>query len=110
MNEEREVTKARQFLTKKPDVLARRPGVDDIRRTGIGKYSRPIALHLIKAMDGIILFSEAGPPVGVFGDCNGGGMATRNELVGEIMDVDGAVRAEIVVKNEQDVTHAERRL
>jgi hypothetical protein len=37
-------------------------------------------------------------------------MAKHRELVREIMDVNRAVGAEIVIENEEDVAHADRRL
>jgi hypothetical protein len=84
--------------------------MDEVRWLPIRKNVRPIAYDLVEAVNGIILFAEAGTAVGVFGDGDGGGMSKRRELVREIVDMDGTVRAEIVIKNEKDVTHAERRL
>jgi hypothetical protein len=57
----------------------------------------------------IVLLSQSSTAIAAFWKCHGRGMAEGGELIGEVMDVDRAVRAEVVVENEKDVTHAERR-
>jgi hypothetical protein len=84
--------------------------VDDSRRLAIRKNAGPLAIHLVEALDRIILFAEARAAIGVFRDGNRGRMAKLRELVREIMDVNRAVGAEIVIENEEDVAHADRRL
>ena len=61
-------------------------------------------------MDGIVLGAQAAAGLPVLGNGNGGGMAEGGELVREIMHVDSAVGAEVVVKGKENVAHAERRL
>jgi hypothetical protein len=61
-------------------------------------------------LDGIVLFAETSAAVSVFGDGDRGRMAKRRELVREVVNVDSTVGAEIVIENEEDVAHADRRL
>ena len=110
MNEKREFTKAGDLLAEEPDVFARCLGVDDVRSTAIWEKVRPIAIDLVESVHGIILFAEAGAAIGVVGDGDGDRVPESGELVREIVDVHGAVGAEVVVKNEEDVAHALRRL
>ena len=110
MNKKRELAEAGQFFAEKPHVFARRPRVNDIRPAPIRENLRPFAIHPIESMNGIILFTEAGATFGIIRNGNRGGVPKRRQLIGEIMDMNGAVRAEVVIKNEKNVAHAERRL
>ena len=110
VNKKREVAEAGQFFAEEPHVFSRRPGVNDIRPAAIRKNVRPFAIHAIESMDGIILFAQAGAAFRIIWNGNGGGVPKRRELIGEIVDVNSAVRAEVVIKSEENVAHAERRL
>src|SRR3954466_13201688 len=109
MNEKRELTEAGEFLAEEPDVFPRCPGVDDVRSTAIWEKLRPIAIDSVESVHRIILFAETGAAIGVLGNGDGDGVPESGELVREIVDVNGAVGAEVVVKNEEDVGHALRR-
>ena len=61
-------------------------------------------------MHGVILFAEAVATLHVFRDCYGGRVPQGRELVRKVVDVDGAVRAEVVVESEKNVAHLARRL
>ena len=110
VNEEREIAEAGELLAEEPHVFARGPGPDYIRRPAIGKYTRPISVDLLEAMHGIILRARGPADVVTFGKRHRRGMAEGGELVRKIVHVDSAVCAEVVVENEEDVAHAERRL
>ena len=112
VNEEREIAETGQLLAKEPDVFARRPGVDDVGRAPIGKNGGPVSVELVEALHGIVLRAQSRTAVFVFGNSHGRRMAKGGELVREVMHVDGAVRAEVVIEDKENVTHAraERRL
>jgi hypothetical protein len=61
-------------------------------------------------VDGIILFAKARAAIVVFGNSHGGRVAEGGELIREIVNVNRAVGAEVVVKNEENVAHADWRL
>jgi hypothetical protein len=84
--------------------------MDHIGRTAVGKKALPIPIYLGETVDRIVLLSQSAPAVAAFWKGHGRGMAERVELIGEVMDVDSAVGAEVVVENEKDITHGERRL
>src|SRR5437588_11873464 len=106
VNEKAKRAESGKLLAEKADVFAGRPGVHDIGSKAIGKESRPVADDLIEPLDAIILLTQAGAPASTFRDRNRGGMPGSRQLVGKIMDMDSAVRAEIMIKNEKDVTHS----
>jgi hypothetical protein len=112
MNKKREVTEAGKLLAEKPHVLARRPGVDYLRRASIRENAGPIAVYLVEAVHGIILCSQGNAVVLAVRHRDCGGVAKSGELVREIVHVHGAVGAEIVVEREKNVAHrrAGRRL
>jgi len=110
VNKERESAKAGEFFAEEPDVFARGPGMNDPGRFAIRKKTAPVAIDLLESLNGVMLFAEPKAAVGIFRDGNGGGMAALSELVGEIVDMNSAIGAEVMVKNEKDVAHAERRL
>jgi hypothetical protein len=110
MNKQRELTEAGEFLAEEPDIFARCPGVDNVRSTAVRENTLPIAIDSIESVHGIILFAQFEAAIRVFRNGDGGGMAESGELVREIVDVDGAVGAEVVVKNEEDVAHGRRGL
>ena len=84
--------------------------MDDLGRTGVREDAIPVAVHLIETMHRIILFSQGGAAVCVVGYGNRGAMPEDGELVGEIVHVNRAVRAEIVVENEKNIAHEKRGL
>src|SRR6476469_8665462 len=105
MNEKRVVTKPGELAAKEADIFAGGPGVDDFGRIAVGENAIPIAVHPVESMDRIILFPEGGATIEIFRDGDGRGMTCRGKLVGEIVHVDSAVRAEVVVKSEENITH-----
>jgi hypothetical protein len=110
MNDEREGAEPGELLAEETHVFPRRPGMDHIGRTAVGKNALPISVYLRETVDRIALVSQSSAAVAAFWKGHGRGMAEGGELIGEVVDVDSAVRAEVVVENEKDVTHAERRL
>src|SRR4051812_38292732 len=104
MDEEREVTEACDLLTKEADVFARCPGMDDFRRRAVGEKARPIAVNLVEAVNGIILLAQTRAALGIFGNSNRRGMAEGRELVREVVDMDSAVGAEVMIKDKKDIT------
>lgn len=85
--------------------------MDDIGRVAVGENAIPVTIDPVETMHGIILVAEGAAAVCVVvrnGDSSG--MTQGAELVREVVHVDSAVRAEIVVKNEENVTHARRGL
>jgi hypothetical protein len=99
------VTEAGELLAEKPDILARRPGMDDLRRASIRENAGPIAVYLVEALHGVILRSQGSAVVWAIGNRYGRGVAESGELVREIVHVHGAVGAEIVVEREKNVAH-----
>ena len=110
VNQERERAEARDFFAEETDVFARRPGVNDVGRFTVRKKARPVAVDLVKARNCVELLAEPGAAVIVCRNRYGSRMTEGGELVRKIMDVDGAVRAEVVIENEKDIAHADRRL
>jgi len=110
VNEQRELAEAGELFAKEPDVFARRPRVNDVRPATVRKNARPFAIDPIESMHGIILFAQSGAALRIIGDCNGSRMPQRRELVREIVDMNGAIRAEVVVESEENVAHLARRL
>ena len=80
--------------------------MDDVGSATIGEETRPVAVYLIEALDGIALIAQGRSPVGVLRNRDRGRMAEISELVREIVNVNGAVGAKIVIESEKDVTHA----
>ena len=52
-----------------------------------------------------MLVAEAAAAVLATRDGDGDAVAERSQFVRKIMDVDSAVRAEVVIQNEEDVAH-----
>ena len=110
VDEQREFAEAGELFAEEPDVLARGPGVNNVRPAAVRKDARPFTVDPIKSMDRVILFAEAGAALLIIRDGDGSGMTQGRELVGEVVDVNSAIRAEVVVENEEDVAHFARRL
>ena len=77
--------------------------MDDIRRLGIWEKLRPIVGKFTEKPNAILLFPEAGPEIltAGYGDCDK--VTESREIVRKIMDVDRAVRAEVVIEDKQNV-------
>jgi hypothetical protein len=82
------------------------------RRPAIWEKAGPVAIHLVEGLHAIILRPQTSAAVLALGDRHGRGVPEKAELVGEIVNVNGAVRAKIVVESKENVAHlrARRRL
>jgi hypothetical protein len=105
VKKKRVITEAGEFLAEEADIFARCPGVNYLRRAAIGKNARPVSVHLIKALDGIILRTQGHAAVFVFRNGDRHRVAKSAELVREIVHVDRAVRAEIVIESKENIAH-----
>src|SRR3954451_4887983 len=105
MNEEGKGAESRDFFAEEPNVFPGRPRMHDIRGEGVRKKTRPIAIDLIATLDRIVLLAQASPSFVIFSNSDRKVMPQRRQLVGEIMHVDSALRAEEVIEDKKDVTH-----
>src|SRR5438477_9047756 len=105
MDKKAKRAQAFQPLAKKPHVFPRRPGMDDIRRLRVREKLRPIVRNFTENLNGILLFAEAGPKVltARYGDRNE--VTESRQVVRKIMNMDRAVRAEVVIKDKQNIAH-----
>ena len=110
VNEKQGGTESADLFAEEPHVLAWRPGVKDIRGQAVGENARPVSIHLVIGEHGVALLTQRRAGIVAVRYRDRHAVARARQLVGEIVHVHSAVCAEVVVENEEDVAHAERRL
>ena len=110
VNEKQRGAESADFFAEEPHVLARCPGVKDVRGKAVGENAGPVSVHFVIGKHGVFLLAQGRAGIVSVRDRDRHAVTGAGKLVRKIMDVDRAVGAEVVVENEEDIAHAERRL
>jgi hypothetical protein len=97
MNYEGKRTEELEAFAEQTDILAWGPGVDDFWRAAIFKKTRPLAIHLREVLNQVMLLTQSGPEIIAPGHSHSYRVTHRGEVIRKVMDVDGAVRTEVMI-------------